>query len=179
MIYVISGIIFGAIIIFGIIMYNNFISLNNRVINSWAQVNVQLKKRSDLIPKLVQVVKGYSKYEKNTLKEITQLRTSINNSKTVGKKYEVNNKISRVLEKFFIIAENYPRLKANENFLLLQTELSEVEDKIAFTRQFYNDTVYKFNTKLESFPNNIVANLMKLKKKESFDDNSDYSGVKF
>ena len=179
MIFVISGIFIGVIILFSIIIYNDFISLNNRVINAWAQVNVQLKKRSDLIPKLVQVVKGYSKYEKSTLSEITKLRTSIDKNKSVSKKYELNKKIGRIVDKFFIIAENYPKLKANENFLLLQKELSDVEDKIAFTRQFYNDTVFKFNTKLQSFPNNIIANLMNLKKKEGFDDNIDYSGVKF
>jgi LemA protein len=167
------------VLIYSVITYNSFISLNNRVINSWAQVNVQLKKRSDLIPTLVNIVKGYSRYEKKTLTEITKLRASITKSKSIKKKYELNKKISRIVDSFFVIAENYPKLKANENFLQLQEELSDVEDKIAFTRQFYNDVVYKYNNKLQSFPSSIIGRLMKLKKKDSFDEKTSYKGVSF
>ncbi len=165
--------------VFSILIYNSFISLKNRVSNAWAQVNVQLKKRSDLIPKLVQVVKGYSKYEKSTLTEITRLRTSINKSNSITKKYELNQKISKMVDKFFIVAENYPELKANQNFLLLQEELSDVEDKIAYSRQFYNDVVFKHNTRLQSFPYSIIGNLMRLKPAEPFSEKSDYKGVSF
>lgn len=171
--------LFGFLLVYSILTYNRFVSLNNRVINSWAQINVQLKKRSDLIPKLVQIVKGYSKYEKETLKEITELRSSINTARSVNKKYELNKKIGKMVDKFFVIAENYPSLKANKNFLQLQEELSDVEDKIAFTRQFYNDTVYKYNNLLQSFPSSIIGKLMKLDKKESFNQKVDYEGVKF
>lgn len=175
--YVIGAIIL--ILVYFIITYNSFISLNNRVVNAWAQVNVQLKKRSDLIPKLVQIVKGYSKYENKTLKEVTKLRSDVLKSKSLTKKYEVSNKISEIVDRFLIIAEDYPKLKANKNFLMLQEELTDVEDKIAYTRQFFNDIVYKFNTLLQSFPANIVGKIMKLEKKDSFSEKTDYSGVKF
>ena len=178
MIYILTAAVIGIIFYF-IITYNSFISLNNRVTNAWAQINVQLKKRSDLIPTLVNIVKGYSKYEKKTLKEITSLRTNIDNSKSISKKYELNKKINKIVERFLIIAENYPKLQANKNFLMLQEELSDVESKIAFTRQFYNDVVYKFNTKLNSFPSSIIGKIMKLKDKESFDEKTSYKGVNF
>lgn len=176
--YVIGGIIV-IILAYVVITYNSFISLNNRVTNSWAMINVQLKKRSDLIPVLVNLVKGYAKYEKSTLTEVTKLRSMINSSKSVSKKYELNNQISKIIGKFFIIAENYPSLKANENFLQLQNELSDVEDKIAYSRQFYNDVVFKYNNLLQSFPSSIIGKLMKFAKKESFDEKTDYKGVNF
>lgn len=173
----------GLIIILGgiyfAIIYNKFIGLANRVTNAWAQINVQLKKRSDLIPQLVNIVKGYSKYEKKTLTEITKLRTAITSTKSIPKKYTLNKEIGNMFTKFFIIAENYPSLKANENFKLLQEEISEIEDKIAFTRQFYNDVVFKYNTLLLSFPSSIVGKIMKLKQKHSFDEKTNYKGVEF
>ncbi|MBN1923888.1 MAG: LemA family protein [Nanoarchaeota archaeon] len=173
------GLVIIGVIIFSILVYNSFITLNNRVSNAWAQINVQLKKRSDLIPKLVQVVKGYSKYEKTTLTEITKLRTAIDNSKSVSKKYELNQEINKLITRFFIVAENYPELKANENFKLLQEEITDVEDKIAYARQFYNDVVFKFNTRLQSFPFSLIGNIMGLKTAEPFSEKSDYKGVSF
>jgi len=178
MIFIIGGLIL-AVILFVILVYNNFISLDNRVVNAWAQVNVQLKKRADLIPALVDIVKGYANYERKTLKEITMLRSELLNVNSVAGKYEVNKALGEMVNKFFVIAEDYPSLKADENFLKLQEELSDVEDKIAFTRQFYNDTVYKFNTKLQSFPYSLVAKFMGLVKKDSFNEKTDYEGVIF
>lgn len=153
--------------------------MNNRVENAWAQVEVRLKKRADLIPALVNIVKGYSKYEKRTFKELAEIRTSLKQKESVKNKYNLNKKMGKLLDKVFVIAESYPSLKANENFLKLQEELSEVEEEIAYTRQFYNDTVYKFNNKLQRFPSSIIGNWMRLSKKDSFDAKTDYEGVIF
>ncbi|VVB74491.1 LemA family protein [Candidatus Tiddalikarchaeum anstoanum] len=174
-------IILAVLVVIGIYVgsiYNSLVSLNNRVINSWSQINVQLKKRADLIPSLVEIVKGYSKYEKQTLTDITRFRTELMQTSSVSKKYELNKKLSKELKQIFVVAENYPTLKANENFLKLQEELSDIENKIAFTRQFYNDTVYKYNTEVKSFPSNIVSGLFKFHLKESFNEESKYEGVK-
>lgn len=174
--YVIGIII---LIIYIIQIYNKFITLKNRVKTQWGQVNVQLKKRNNLIPELVSIVKAYSKFERTTLKEITILRSAGNKSNNINKKYAINERIKNLMSHIFIIAENYPTLKSNGNFLKLQEEITEIEDKIAFSRQFYNDTVFKYNNLLQSFPNSIIGKIFRFKLSNFFDYNEEYKGVNF
>ena len=126
-------------------MYNNLVGLRNRVKNSYAQIDVQLKRRNDLIPNLVETVKGYAGHEKEVLEEVTRARTSVMNASSVEDKIAADNQLTGALKTLFAVSENYPDLKANSNFQQLQTELSETEDKIAYARQFYNDVVMKYN----------------------------------
>jgi LemA protein len=142
--------------------YNMFITLKNRVKNAWAQVDVQLKRRYDLIPNLVETVKGYAKHEREVFEKVTDLRTRAMSAGSIKDIGEANNQLSGVLKTLFAVAENYPELKANENFLKLQEELTNTENKIAFARQFYNDIVLRFNTAQEKIPAAIVAKIMGL-----------------
>jgi len=156
------------IIIVGVLIYNNLVVLRNNVENAWAQVDVQLKRRSDLIPNLVNTVKGYMKHEKDTLENVTKARAAIMNAKTPREAAEADNMLSSALKSLFAVAENYPNLKANENFLRLQEDLSDTENKIAYARQLYNDNVLVFNRAIQTIPNNIVASLLSFKEKEYF-----------
>ncbi len=156
------------ILLWFILTYNNFISLQNRVENSWSQIEVQLKRRADLIPNLIETVKGYMKHEKTVLTEITRARTELMKAKTISQKADADNKLASTLKTLFAVAENYPKLRANENFKMLQEELAGTENKIAYARQFYNDSVMILNTKIKQFPSNIIARIMKLKKKDYF-----------
>ena len=162
-------IVLAVIILFVIAVYNRVIRLNNQVKNSWAQIDVQLKRRADLIPNLIETVKGYVKHERKVFTEVTKARTAFLNAKSIGKKAEASNMLSDTLKSLFAVAENYPKLKANENFLQLQEELSGTENKIAYSRQHYNDMVMEFNTKIQVFPNNVVANMLNFKAKQSFE----------
>src|SRR3989339_1603220 len=146
-------IIVGAIILGIILLYNRLIRLRLRVTNAWSQIDVQLKRRYDLIPNLVSAVKGYMKHEKGVLEEVTKARTSLITG-SMATKAKASNQITEALKSIFAVAENYPQLKANENFLQLQEELSGTENKIAYSRQHYNDMVMTYNTKRETFPNN-------------------------
>lgn len=157
------------VVLFGIVIYNSVIRLNNQVKNAWAQIDVQLKRRADLIPNLVETVKGYAKHEKKVLTEVTKARTEFLNAKSMGAKAKASNMLSDTLKSLFAVSENYPQLKANENFLQLQEELSGTENKIAYSRQHYNDMVMEFNTKIQVFPNNIFANMLGFKAKQSFE----------
>lgn len=161
--------------IWSIITYNRLVSLKNQVENSWAQIDVQLKRRADLVPNLVKTVKGYAKHERETLNEVTKARTAIMNSGSVKEAAEGENMLQGALKSLFAVAESYPDLKANQNFLQLQEELSGTETKIAATRQYYNDTVMQFNTKIESFPSNLIAKMFQFKEQELFEvaDNSE------
>jgi LemA protein len=143
--------------VFLVSIYNSLVQLRQRVKNAWSQVDVQLKRRYDLIPNLVNTVKGYAQHEKSTLESVTQARNMAMAAGNVKEQAEAENMLSGALRSLFAVAEAYPELKANTNFLQLQGELSDTESKIAFARQFYNDTVQKFNTKIEVFPNNLVA----------------------
>lgn len=146
------------ILILGIIkMYNGLVVLKNRVDNQGAQVEVQLKRRADLIPNLIETTKGYANYEKGTLTEVTELRSKMMNASDTSEAYQINAKLSREVSKIIAVSENYPELKANTNFMRLQQELSETEDKIAKARQFYNDIVTKYNTAIMLFPKSIFA----------------------
>ncbi|MBU0470086.1 MAG: LemA family protein [Nanoarchaeota archaeon] len=155
------------VVLFIIYIYNSLIRLRMRVKNAWAQIDVQLKRRYDLIPNLVNTVKGYMKHEKGVLEEVTKARTSLM-SGSMDKKAKASNQITEALKSIFAVAENYPQLKANENFKLLQEELSGTESKIAYARQFYNDSVMAFNEAIQVFPKNIFAKIFSFHKEEFF-----------
>lgn len=153
-----------------IISYNSFIRLKNQVNNSWAQIDVQLKRRTDLIPNLINTVKGYAKHEREVLEGVTKARTALMSADgDVKKAADAENQLSGALKSLFAVAENYPDLKANQNFLQLQEELSGTENKIAFARQYYNDTVMQYNTKRESFPSNMIAGMFNFKERDLFE----------
>jgi LemA protein len=165
----IGGIVAVIIVIalFFILGFNGLVTKRNRVQDAWAQIDVQLKRRYDLIPNLVDTVKGYMKYEKNVLTTITSLRSQIV-SGSVQDKASANNQISQALKSIFAVAENYPDLKANQNFLNLQDQLTNTEDKIAFVRTSYNDYVLDFNNAVQQFPGMIFANMFGFKKADFF-----------
>ena len=140
-------------------MYNNLVDLRNKVKNSYAQIDVQLKRRNDLIPNLVETVKGYAGHEKGVLEEVTKARASVMNASTPQEASEANNHLTSALKSLFAVAENYPELKANSNFQQLQSELSDTEDKISYSRQFYNDMVLKYNNACQQFPSSIIAKM--------------------
>jgi LemA protein len=148
--------------------YNGFVSLKNKVNDQWSQIDVQLKRRFDLIPNLVETVKGYAKHESDTLEDIVKARNAYSTAATPDDQMKADGELTKGISKLFALAESYPDLKANENFLSLQSELSETEDKISYARQFYNDIVMKYNTKVETFPSNIIANMFKFTKKDFF-----------
>ena len=164
----ITLIILGAIILYIIFMYNSLIVLRTRIKNAWSQIDVQLKRRYDLIPNLVNTVKGYVKHEKTVLTDLTKERSNLIKGSTESKA-KASNQITDALKSLFAVAENYPDLKANENFKMLQEELSGTESKIAYARQFYNDSVMNYNIKVKTFPTNIISNLFKFTKKEFFE----------
>lgn len=159
----------GAVVaLFLIYVYNSLIKLRMRVNNAWSQIDVQLKRRYDLIPNLVSTVKGYMKHEKSVLENVTKARASLITG-SMGEKVKASNQITEALKSIFAVAENYPQLKANENFNLLQEELSGTESKIAYARQFYNDSVMQFNQALQVFPKNYLAKLFGFQEKEFFE----------
>ena len=157
------------LIVFYIIsVYNGLVSGKIKVDNAWGQIDVQLQRRFDLIPNLVESVKGYMTHEKETLEKVTELRTSWANSSTIAEKAELDNQLSGALKTIMAVSENYPDLKANQNFMDLSEELRTTENKIAFSRQFYNDTVTRYNVKLEVFPSNIIANMFHFTARDLF-----------
>jgi LemA protein len=167
--FVVLLIIIGVVVAAGIGIYNGLIIARNRCDNSWAQVDVLLRRRYDLIPNLVETVKGYAKHEREVFEKVTQARASAINAGTVKDQAQAENMLTGALKTLFAVAENYPELKANQNFLQLQEELSGTESKIAYARQFYNDMVMKFNQKQQVFPSNIIANMFSFKEKEYFE----------
>jgi LemA protein len=159
-----------AVFIFIVVgIYNSLITLRNRADNAWAQVDVQLRRRYDLIPNLVETVKGYAKHEREVFEKVTEARSKAINAGTVKEQGEAENMLSGALKSLFAVVESYPDLKANQNFLMLQEELAGTEGKIAYARQFYNDSVMKFNMKQQVFPSNIIANMFNFKEKEYFE----------
>ncbi|MDD5980196.1 MAG: LemA family protein [bacterium] len=144
--------------------YNNLISLRNKKDNEWSQIDVQLKRRSDLIPNLVETVKGYAKHESETLEEVIKARNTYVSATTPEEAMKASGEITQALSKLFALSESYPDLKANQNFISLQNDLKETEDKISYARQFYNDAVLTYNNKVEMIPSNIVAKISKFEK---------------
>ncbi|MFP4189624.1 MAG: LemA family protein [Candidatus Woesearchaeota archaeon] len=161
-------IIIGVLALFVIILYNGLIRLRNQVRNSWSQIDVQLKRRNDMIPNLIKTVKGYAKHEKELLTTLTKERTAMMKTSDMKKKAQHSDKLSDALKSVFAVSESYPDLKANQNFLQLQEEISGTENKIAYARQHYNDMVLRFNTKIEQFPANMIANSLGFSKREYF-----------
>ena len=151
------------------LMYNGLITSRNKVKNAWSQIDVELQRRFDLIPNLVETVKGYMDHEETVLTKVTELRTSWANATTVSKKAELDSELSGALKTIMAVSENYPDLKSSKNFTELQEELRSTEDKIAYARQFYNDSVTMYNTKLETIPTNIVASMFNFKQEELFE----------
>jgi LemA protein len=162
----IIAIIVAVLIIITISYYNKFIILTNRIKNSLSQINVQLKRRADLIPNLIETVKGFAKHEKAAIKEVTDARKALVSAKGVENKVKANNQLESALKTIFAIAEGYPDLKANTNFLELQRELSSTEDRIAYARQNYNDSILTFNNIVQKFPGVIFANIFGKKEME-------------
>lgn len=166
---VIVLIIIGVVAVAAIGIYNGLITLRNRAANAWAQVDVQLRRRYDLIPNLVETVKGYAAHEKEVFLKVTEARAQAINAGTVAEQGKAENMLTGALKSLFAVVESYPDLKANQNFLMLQEELAGTEGKIAYARQFYNDTVMKFNTKQQVFPSNIIASMFGFQGKEYFE----------
>jgi LemA protein len=162
-------IIIGVVAVAAIGIYNGLIKLRNRSDNAWAQVDVQLRRRYDLIPNLVETVKGYAAHEKETFQKVTEARAQAINAGTVAEQGKAENMLTGALKSLFAVVESYPDLKANQNFLMLQEELAGTEGKIAYARQFYNDTIMKFNTKQQVFPSNIIASMFNFQEKEYFE----------
>ncbi len=159
------------IVLYVVSVYNKLVVLRNRVKDQWAQIDVQLKRRFDLIPNLVETVKGYAKHESETLENVIKARNSFLSASSKEEEMEANGELTKAMSKLFALSESYPDLKANTNFADLQKELQETEEKIASARQFYNDTVLSYNNKLEVIPSNIVASLFHFKKEAFFEAN--------
>ncbi len=158
-----------AVIVFYVVgLYNSLIRFRNQVKNAWSQIDVQLKRRHDLIPNLIETVKGYMTHERETFESITKARTAAMAASTVGEKAKAEDALSGILTRFFAVAENYPELKANQNFLALQEELTSTENKISFSRQAYNDAVLSYNNKIQVVPSNIIASMFNFKEEEFF-----------
>ena len=156
-----------------IAIYNGLIRARQKVKNAWSQIDVQLQRRFDLIPNLVEAVKGYMQHEQGVLEKVAELRTAWAGAQSVGEKADLDNQLSGALKTIMAVSENYPDLKASQNFLDLQEELRVTENKISFSRQFYNDSVTIYNTKLEVFPSNIVALRFRFKPEELFKTESE------
>lgn len=156
-----------------VVIYNQLVTLRQRVQNAWSQIDVQLQRRFDLIPNLVETVKGYMTHEQETLTKVTDLRSAWADAKTVEQKAELEGQLTDTLKTIMAVAENYPNLKADQSFNNLQTELSDTENKISYSRQFYNDTVTMYNTKLETFPSNLVASMFGFKASTLFNVDND------
>lgn len=162
-------IIIVVIVLLLVLLFNGLIIARNRVRNAWSQIDVQLQKRNDLVPNLVESVKGYAKHEKDTFAMVTQARTAMINAKGVAEKAKASDLLTGALKSVFAVAEAYPDLKASQNFLQLQEELTGIEEKIAYSRQFYNDSVLEYNNTIQTIPNSILAGILGFKAMEFFE----------
>jgi len=169
-VYIIIGVVVVLLILF-LTIYNGLVRRRNQVKNSWAQIDVQLKRRYDLIPNLVETAKGYMKHERETLEAVTKARNLAQQASSAGagERAKAEGELSSVLSRLLAVVENYPDLKANQNFLALQEELASTENKISFSRQFYNDSVLRYNNQTQVFPSNIVASMTGFKASEFFE----------
>ena len=161
------------LVIWYVVTYNSLVELRNRVKDQWSQIDVQLKRRADLIPNLVETVKGYAKHEKSTFDEVIEARNAFNTASSKEEEIKANGELTNTLSRLFALAEAYPDLKANQNFVSLQNDLRDTEDKISTMRQFYNDTVLTYNNKIETIPSNIVASLAHFKEEDFFQINEE------
>ena len=157
------------IVLYGIVQYNGLVRLRNRIESAWSQIDVQLQRRYDLIPNLIETVKGYAAHEKGVFENVTEARSRAMSAEGPAQQAQAENMVTSALKSLFAVAEAYPDLKANQNFALLQEELSGTEGKIAYARQFYNDTVQSYNTKIQTFPSNLVAGSFGFKEREYFE----------
>ena len=171
--WIILFVIIILLLLFSVGAYNSLVAYKIKVTNAFAQIDTQLKRRFDLIPNLVETVKGYAAHESDTLEKVISARNSFENASSTEDKIVASNSLSSNLKSIFALAENYPELKANENFLHLQNELVEAEDKISFTRQAYNKRVESYNTKIMTFPNNIIASMFKFTEEKFLEVNND------
>ena len=160
------------LVLYVISIYNSLVGLRQKVKNGWSQIDVQLQRRFDLIPNLVETVKGYMSHESDVLTKVAELRTSWANASTVSEKSKIDGELSGALKTIMAVAESYPDLKANSNFAQLQDELQNTEDKIAFSRQFYNDIATKYNTKLQVVPSNVIASMFHFEPEQLFEAES-------
>ena len=177
---IIIGVVLVLLIGYIITTYNGLVVLRQRVKNGFSQIDVMLQKRFDLIPNLVECVKGYSKHEAEVLENVTKLRSAWSGTDSIDEKAKIDSEVSKAIHSIYAVSENYPELKANENFINLQNQLKEIEEKIAYSRQFYNDTVTKYNTKIQMFPTSIVASSFNFKEEKLFevDDPENRKNVK-
>ncbi len=166
--WIVLGILIAAVLAV-IFIFNSLVTAKNRVDEAWSDIDVQLKRRYDLIPNLINTVKGYAAHEKEVLEKVTEARTNAISAQTVQDQGKAENMVSQALKSIFAVAENYPQLKANENFLALQQELTDTEDKIQAARRFYNANVRDFNIKIEVFPNNLMAGMLGFKHRDLFE----------
>ena len=179
MVYIVIGVIVLLIILWILLTYNSFIKLNNQVKEAFSTMDVYLKKRWDLIPNIVETVKGYAKHEKETLESVIKMRNSAYDKMSDGEKVDANKKISSAIPKIMALAESYPELKANENFVDLQNQLSKIEEDIAQSRKYYNGTVKILNNKVQMIPTNIIASIFGFKSKEMYEiDEEERQNVK-
>lgn len=173
LVFIIFAVIFFLVVaivlaIVAAVLYNDLVKLRQNVKNAWSQIDVQLQRRYDLIPNLVETVKGYMEHENATLTKVTDLRNAWANASTLAEKARIDDQLSSAIKTIFAVSENYPDLKANQNFIQLQQELTNTEDKLSFSRQFYNDSVTKYNTKIELVPSNLIASMFHFKPEELF-----------
>lgn len=171
-----------ALVLFAVLGYNNLIKAKNRVDNAWSQIDVQLKRRHDLIPNLVETVKGYAAHERQTLDQVISARNAAMGAQGPQQQAQAENALTGTLRSLFAVAEAYPDLKANQNFLALQEELTSTEDRIAYSRQYYNDSVMRYNTKIQTFPSMLFTGLAHASQREYFETEDDSRGpvqVKF
>jgi LemA protein len=169
--------IVGVLLLYGMLVFNQLVRHRNRVENSWSGIDVQLRRRYDLIPNLIETVKGYATHERELFEQVTQARTRAIEAGSVTDQAQAETEITRSLGRLLAVAEAYPQLRANENFLALQEELTATESKIAFARQFYNDQVMRFNTLIEQFPSLLVARIGGFRQREFFEAEEDSRGA--
>jgi LemA protein len=174
--WIVGGVIVVLLVLFLIVMYNRLVGLRNKVENAWAQIDVQLKRRYDLIPNLVETVRGYAAHERQTLESVTQARANALNAQGTVAQAEAENVLTAALRSLFAVAEAYPDLKANQNFLSLQDELATTENRIAYSRQYYNDSVQSYNTAIQTVPANFIAGMFGFQVREYFTAPEDERG---
>jgi LemA protein len=170
--WIVGGLV-ALVIVYFWSLYNGLVSLKTQIEEAWSQIDIQLKRRADLIPNLVNTVKGYAKHEKGVFSEVTKARSALISAKKLESKAEANDMLTAALGRLFAVAENYPQLKANENFVHLQKELSDTEDKVAYSRQYYNSIVNDYNIKIRTFPNTLFNEMLGFLEKEFFAANEE------